>query len=272
MEAGRTRINMEQRTKRKRKRRKNWKRIIIAYTLRTLVAVVLLGMVFLMICGCIFLYQLGHKEKDDVSSVNAHVKSQLRGAGTQPDSPLPLTDCKIVLDAGHGGLDGGCSFGDTVEKDASLAVTLALGEYLEAKGIQVVYTRREDDSLGLSERADLVNGEEPDFLFSIHCNSYEEDASIRGLEIHYQKGRKEGKAMAEQIGGWLEENTSIEVRDAKENNLQILRETSVKAVLIELGFLTNAADRQILSSQEQRDELAKALADGIWEYTQAVGR
>ena len=92
MEAGRTRINMEQRTKRKRKRRKNWKRIIIAYTLRTLVAVVLLGMVFLMICGCIFLYQLGHKEKDDVSSVNAHVKSQLRGAGTQPDSPLPLTD------------------------------------------------------------------------------------------------------------------------------------------------------------------------------------
>lgn len=78
--------------------------------------------------------------------------------------------------------------------------------------------------------------------------------------------------MAEQIGGWLEENTSIEVRDAKENNLQILRETSVKAVLIELGFLTNAADRQILSSQEQRDELAKALADGIWEYTQAVGR
>ena len=99
-----------------------------------------------------------------------------------------------------------------MEKDVSLAVTLALGEYLEAKGIQVVYTRREDDSLGLSERADLVNGEEPDFLFSIHCNSYEEDASIRGLEIHYQKGRKEGKA------------------------------------------------------------LAKALADGIWEYTQAVGR
>lgn len=265
---------MEQRTKRKRKRRKNWKRIIIAYALRTLVAVVLFGMVFLMICGCIFLYQLGHKEKDSdtSSSVNAHAASQLRGSGAQPENPLPLSDCKIVLDAGHGGLDGGCSFGDLVEKDVSLAVTLALGEYLEAKGVQVVYTRREDDSLSLSERANLVNGEEPDFLFSIHCNSYEEDASIRGLEIHYQKGRQEGKTMAEQIGGWLEENTSIEVRDAKENNLQILRETSVKAVLIELGFLTNAADRQILSSQEQRDELVKALADGIWEYTQTVGR
>lgn len=262
---------MEQGTKRKKRRRKNWKRVIIAYTLRTLVAVVLLGMAFLMICGCIFLYQLGHKEKETEASVNSNVKTQFRGTGAQPESPLPLSDCKVMLDAGHGGADGGCGVEDILEKDISLEVTLALGAYLQDQGIQVEYTRREDVSVGLSERVKLINEEAPDFLVSIHCNSYEQDPSVRGLEIHYQKRRQEGRAMAEQLGGWLKENTSIEMRDAQENNLQILRETSVESVLIELGFLTNTADREILSSPQKRDELAKALADGILHHIQESG-
>ena len=107
----------------------------------------------------------------------------------------------VVLDAGHGGEDGGTVEQAATEKEINLAVVLKLKELLEEQGIRVVLTRDKDIFMKLEERVQIANGEKADLFISIHCNYYEKDSSIYGLECYYCKSGEEGKHYAEKIMG-----------------------------------------------------------------------
>lgn len=169
----------------------------------------------------------------------------------------------VVLDAGHGGTDGGTVGGDIVEKDINLAVTLKTKAILEQHNIEVVLTRDSDENVSLSHRVTLENNYAADLFVSFHCNYYEDDFSVAGMECYHRPDSKEGKGYAESIIKAAESSGNIGVRAARADNYYVLDHTTMPAVLIEMGFLSNAGERERLSDKDYQEMLARQIAEGI---------
>lgn len=173
----------------------------------------------------------------------------------------------ICIDPGHGGKDPGATGDGVREKDLALAVALKIGALLT--GYDVVYTRTEDVYVGLSERARIANAAEADLFVSVHCNSAS-NASANGMEVyvHTSRGADSTRA-AHAIYDRLLPASGLKGRGVKANDYAVLRETIMPAVLVELGFISNAGDRSKLVSAAWQDDAAKAIAAGIVE---AIGK
>ena len=261
-------------------RRKRDKRIarlrrrIIAYTVRGIVAAVLAVMLLLMVCGCLYIRDFFRKDHKDSALKADSVREAVPGVEeNKPDTEFPEQEkYTVVLDAGHGGEDGGAVSvtGGPVEqtateKEINLAVVLKMRELLENQGICVVLTREQDIFIKLEERVRVANGEKADLFVSIHCNYYEKDSSIYGLECYYCKGAEEGKYYAERILDTIEKSGEIVSRNAKPSGYYILKNTTVPAVLVETGYLSNYNERNQLISGEYQGKLAQELVEGIVE-------
>ena len=175
---------------------------------------------------------------------------------------------RIILDAGHGGVDGGTFCEDVLEKNINFAVVTFMKELLEEAGVEVILTKSEDVFMDVSERAGFVNENKDgvDLFVSIHCNYFEDDDSVSGLECYYYTGDEEGQACAECLIESLKDCDDIKVRSAKHGSYYVLKFTEVPAVLVEMGFLSNPAERNKLNSEAYQKVLAEELTDGIIEY------
>ncbi|NBJ91177.1 N-acetylmuramoyl-L-alanine amidase [bacterium 1xD42-62] len=254
-------------------RRKREKRIarlrrrIIAYTVRGIVAAVLAVMLLLMVCGCLYIRDFFRKDHKDSALKADSVREAVPGVEeNKPDTEFPEQEkYTVVLDAGHGGEDGGTVEQTATEKEINLAVVLKMRELLENQGICVVLTREQDIFIKLEERVRVANGEKADLFVSIHCNYYEKDSSIYGLECYYCKGAEDGKYYAERILDTIEKSGEIVSRNAKPSGYYILKNTTVPAVLVETGYLSNYNERNQLISGEYQGKLAQELVEGIVE-------
>lgn len=266
----------------KRKRYNRRKRIIIAYTLRTIVGLVLAGMITLMVCGVMFIYERvsGNVVFGEVAKANAGgnrlsdgIEELLGGSTDEKNVLSEYEGYRIILDAGHGGSDGGTQADgilsddnrrtSVVEKDINLAVVLRMKTLLEELGAEVMLTREADETLSLDERVEVANSWEADFYVSIHCNFYEDDASISGLECYYYEESDSGKQYAERMLEKIAAGGNVDTRNAKESDFYVLRRTRIPAVLVELGYLSNTKECQLLASAEYQETLAKELVKGI---------
>ena len=175
--------------------------------------------------------------------------------------------CRIILDAGHGGDDVGTRGDgvnyDILEKDVNLEMVMRMKPLLEELGVEVVLTRGSDETLSLKERVKIANDNEADLFVSIHCNYYEEDASIRGLECYYYKRSDSGKQYAEEILGKIEGSGYVDTRNAKGSNFYVLKHTKAPAVLVELGYFSNTEECKLLSEEKYQEILANELVEGI---------
>ena len=135
---------------------------------------------------------------------------------------------------------------------------------MESEGAAVVLTRSTDYDVGLPDRSAIANNAGANYFISIHCNSYEDDSSVKGFECYYYQSA-ESENLAEAITSEAD-SRSISTQKVKEENYAVLRETAIPAVLIEVGFLTNAEERGKLLSQEYQELLAEAIASGILNY------
>ena len=105
----------------------------------------------------------------------------------------------VVIDPGHGGEDFGTYYGNILEKDLNLDISLKMGSIIEEAGIKVVYTRTEDKDVGLDERAFMANNLDATLFISVHNNSMPDNPSYKGTETLFvlrktsiwQYGRKE---------------------------------------------------------------------------------
>lgn len=148
-----------------------------------------------------------------------------------------------------------------LEKDSTLAVTMFAAEKLRAEGVTVILTREDYTDVFLNERCRIANDVGADLFVSIHCNSYTEDTSVRGFEGYYHNGTK-GQRLAEYI---LEAAGALGVKthNVKDENFQVIRDTTMPAALMEIGFLSNPAERVMLQSEEYQNTIAQAIADGV---------
>ena len=169
----------------------------------------------------------------------------------------------IMLDAGHGGKDPGAVYNGRQEKDDALALTLALGEILQERGVDVLYTRTTDVYESPYQKAMEANAAGVDFFVSIHRNSYPTDNAVSGVEslIYDRSGIK--LEMAENINDQLESIGFVNLGIKERPGLVVLRRTKMPAVLVEVGFINSDTDNQIFD--DNFDNIALAIAEGILE-------
>ena len=167
----------------------------------------------------------------------------------------------IILDAGHGGWHNGAVYEGRLEKDDTLALTLAVGRILEDNGINVLYTRTNDSYRSPMERADTANETNADYFVSIHRNASPTAGQYSGVEtLVYNKSGEAGR-LAEAINRNLEGVGFINQGVRENTNLVVLNRTRMPAVLVEAGFIDNPADNKIFD--QSFSAVAQGIAQGI---------
>ncbi|MEK3798988.1 N-acetylmuramoyl-L-alanine amidase CwlD [Peribacillus sp. FSL H8-0477] len=193
---------------------------------------------------------------------------------------LPLAGKIIVLDAGHGGMDGGANFESIQEKEISLAVTKKIQDFLQEQGALVLLTREDDSDLAkdgtkgirnrkredLQNRVKVINESEADLFLSIHLNAFPSRSSS-GAQTFYTTRYLENKQAAtfiqEEIIRNLE-NTSRQPRIIQ--NIYLMTNATKPGALVEIGFISNAAERQNLIQESYQEKIAASVYKGILRY------
>jgi len=178
----------------------------------------------------------------------------------------------VVLDPGHGGSDPGAVAGNIKEKDLNLEVAMILRDMLAEAGITVYMTRTEDKYVGLYTRASIANNLNADLFVSIHHNA-SPDASSQGLMTLYYPTSKNQKMNGQKLAQIIQKNmvSVLKTRDwgiIARPNLVVTRETSMPAVIAELGFMTNKAELERMVTYQFKKLAAESLFNGIMEALQ----
>ncbi|MFZ4930100.1 N-acetylmuramoyl-L-alanine amidase family protein [Chryseobacterium sp. Mn2064] len=173
----------------------------------------------------------------------------------------PISKKYIIIDAGHGGNDKGMVIDNIKEKDISLSIAKEIQKLNKSQDkYEIVLTRETDSYPSLSERTEQINKLNPEMVISLHVNgSPQKETSNNGTEIYIQNSEV-SKKLAEKIAQKF--NTS----KVEERNLHILRESKAPAVLVEMGYLNNTKDRELLTSEKGQKEIAQKFIDVINEY------
>lgn len=196
---------------------------------------------------------------------------------------MPITQKTVIVDAGHGGDDGGAiGIDGTVEKDINLDIALKLEKILKFYGFNVIMTRTQDvmtcddglDSLRKRKISDIHNRFElmrknPDAIFiSVHQNKFK-DSSQHGTQVFYSGNDERSKELAEAI------QTSVTLTLQRKNDrvvkksgsgIYLLYHAKIPAVLVECGFISNSDEVKKLKDESYRMKLAILIADGLLKY------
>lgn len=178
--------------------------------------------------------------------------------------PGTLNGLTIVLDPGHGGNDRGTTgYYGTDEKGLTLPTAELLAAKLEAAGAEVVFTRESDVYVGLRKRVSVSHQHGADAFVSIHYDSVT-DSSVHGFTTYYQHGFQ--KPLADHIHGALQKRLSLRDRGVREGNYLVLRENQQHAVLLELGYLSNATEERQITTAQFRETAAHAIYEGLISF------
>ena len=189
----------------------------------------------------------------------------------------------VIIDAGHGGEDGGASSAaGLVEKDVNLEISKLLCEMLRADGINVVMTREDDrllydrnsDYQGRKKKLDLaarltVADTTPDAIFiSIHMNSFT-NPKYSGLQVWYSPNAPDSSTLA----GLIQSNNKATLQPENTrktkvatSSIYLLENASCPAVLVECGFLSNPTEAALFETDEYKQKVAAMLCDSITEF------
>lgn len=178
----------------------------------------------------------------------------------------------IVLDAGHGGIDGGVSYGNMVEANINLELCLKLKNILEKRGYSVVLTRTSANALASGKRADMqkrkdiILSAKPDLMISLHVNKFSQ-SSRRGVQVFYDDTGKY-KLIGERFQHLI--NSLVNKKYIGRSDLQslggdyfICKCSPYPSIIIECGFISNPHDRELLKNEVYKNHLLTVIADGV---------
>lgn len=212
-------------------------------------------------------------------TTHAPAKSTEKG-GEAPQIPHSI---RICVDAGHGGADAGAvgeaANGVTVrEKDLTLAVAQKLGARLSACGFSVIYTRSGDRRMCAGNAADelrarlaFVAEEQADLLLSLHANAYRGAGRAYGARVYYNPENQEAARAAALLAAHISQHTGRLIgRDARtepDASYAVLRDSARPALLVEMGFLTDAAELALMQTEEWQNAFADAVCEALVALT-----
>lgn len=218
-------------------------------------------------------------------SIRVQKSSDVPKAPPTEEAPFPKVSCKmsVVIDAGHGGEDGGTSGKNgVVEKELNLKIAFKLRDILEEKGAEVILTREEDillydrnvdfkgrkKSLDLRARLDIAKNNPNSVFISLHMNSFP-DEKYNGLQVWYSGNDSRSKILADDIQSSVKNALQPENnRSTKKagSNIFLLNRATTPAVLVECGFLSNEEECEALCDEKYQTALSSAIADAIFDF------
>lgn len=190
---------------------------------------------------------------------------------------LPSTT--VIIDVGHGGIDGGAHHGALLEKDINLAIASKLYLLLRSQGIPAVMNRTGDYALSddnrwhrtrsrhrrdLSQRKGLTDEIGSELLVSLHVNWASNRGKRGPLVLHQSTGESALLAFCLQDALNRQQQTAFLPREGRP--FYLLRGVEQPSVIVEMGFISNEADRAMLMDARRQLEIAQAIASGIRQY------
>ncbi|MBC8567636.1 N-acetylmuramoyl-L-alanine amidase [Mogibacterium sp. NSJ-24] len=195
----------------------------------------------------------------------------------------------VVLDPGHGGMDGGAQSSDgTSEKDINLSIAEQVKKQLEGEGVKVIMTRYKDEGLydesqegtirslktqDMKERKRIIDDSKADLTVSIHLNSFTQDSSVKGAQVFYpsygsEEAVEASKKAAEIIQSKFnnEINTDKKRTELGKGDVFLLKNITGPIVIVECGFLSNPEDAGNLKNKKFQIKISENLSDCICEY------
>ena len=223
---------------------------------------IIFSMILLMICLMLI---------SSFSNITAHTSKELSFAAPT-----------VIIDAGHGGEDGGAEVDGILEKDVNLAIANQLADMLRISGFRVIETRDTDTAIyskdaqtlrekkvsDLKNRVSLFNKSDDRIVVSIHQNKFEQ-AKYHGTQIFYSVNHEKSVQLARGIQTsvvmLLQSDNTRELKPAG-SDIYILDKTTVPAVIVECGFLSNDEEREKLTTPKYQQQMSYAIAMGIIDY------
>ena len=208
--------------------------------------------------------------------------------GSQPEkiqtsANLYSTGRTVIVDAGHGGYDGGAEASDgTQEKDINLAIARKLEKYLSLGGFNVILTREKDEGIedditvsiakrkvgDMKKRLQVIK-DNPDAVFvSIHLNKFT-TSSPSGAQVFYSPNNDVSILLATEIQQMvvtqLQKDNKRQVKKG-DKSIYLLKNATIPAVIVECGFLSNPEELELLKNEEYQSKMAFSIYCGILEY------
>ncbi len=202
------------------------------------------------------------------------------------DTASSVIESTIIIDAGHGGVDGGAVAADgTNEKDINLAIALEINSRLTNAGYKTVMIRDGDYSIhdesadtirskkvtDLKNRLEIIENTENAIFVSVHQNYFSE-SKYNGAQVFYSPNNSESRLLADCIQKCIvkelqpENNRQIKQSDS---SIFLLYKSSVPSVMVECGFLSNPEEAEKLKNEEYRKKMAEAVCRGIIKYLES---
>ena len=198
--------------------------------------------------------------------------------GLKTTSAQPNIKPTIVIDAGHGGRDGG-AVGKTTgvtESLLNLQFALKLKDLCENYNFNVVLTRKDMNGLysafatnkkksEMQKRQEIIESSNPDVVISLHMNSFPVSSS-RGAQVFYAEGNESGKVLGESVQNALHDEIDYAKSVAKVGDFFVLNCTDKAGILVECGFLSNAEEEVLLQQEDYQEKFCYAILYGILTY------
>lgn len=206
-------------------------------------------------------------------------KSAQRPQFTGPDYQRALPTADLIIDAGHGGIDGGAHYKEVLEKDINLAIAKKVYLLLRSSGVRAVLNRNGDYALSddnrwhpsrsrhkrdLSQRSQLSGEIEARIVISLHVN-WARNEKVRGpLVLHQEEGQSALLAYCIQDALNRQQQTRFLPKSGKP--FYLLNVVKQPAVIVEMGFISHEGDREMLTDPRKQQQVAAAIASGVRNY------
>ncbi len=218
------------------------------------------------------------------------VRKEANATQSQTSKPFAV----VVLDPGHGGKDSGAMCGGVMEKDLTLDIARRVDRLLDSEGVATLMTRVGDSYVSLADRAAFANRAKESIFVSIHFNEDNKPVAS-GVETYYaahqinsdsafaswlpffsQPPSNSPKPESQSLASFIQEALVVRTRSVdrgtQAKQFYVIANVTSPAVLIEGGFITNKDELSKLVSEDYRDQLAAAIADGVLRYRDALSQ
>jgi N-acetylmuramoyl-L-alanine amidase len=203
-----------------------------------------------------------------------------------------LRDHLVIVDAGHGGTDGGTQGHGVLEKKCSLEIAKRVENHLRSRGIRTMMTRSDDSYVELTERSAIANRNNASLFLSIHLNADGTSDETAGIETYYCSRKRlgdlvklrdqfdiaPGQVFKDGRSEWLARivqravcaATGAADRRARDSNYLVVMQAECPAVLVECGYLTNESESRRISGSGYQEKIAAAIAESAKHFLLAT--